>query len=251
MLPILSLLLVLVLSLLVTRVATVALTYTGLSRASARFQARSAFTGAGFTTEESEKVVRHPVRRRIVLLLMLLGNAGIVTAVSALILTFIGQGQDQGGLALKVGVLVAGVAGLWGLAASPWVDRYLSRLIARLLDRYTQLDTRDYAGLLHLGGEYMVSELQVQEGDWLTDRSLAELGLREEGLLVLAVERPDGTFVGIPEGATCFGPGDNVIIYGRATALEALDERRADRQGEREHARAVADRRQGGDDEAP
>lgn len=238
MLPILSLLLVLVLSLLVTRVATVALTYTGLSRAAARFQARSAFTGAGFTTEESEKVVRHPVRRRIVLLLMLLGNAGIVTAVSALILTFVGQGQ--GHLALKVVVLVAGVAGLWALAASRWVDRYLSRLIARLLDRYTRLDTRDYAGLLHLGGEYLVSELAVQEGDWLAERPLGELGLREEGLLVLAVERADGTFVGIPEGATRFAPGDKVILYGRAGALEALDERRAGRRGERRHRQAVA-----------
>lgn len=249
MLPILSLLLVLVLSLLVTRVATVALTYTGLSRAAARFQARSAFTGAGFTTEESEKVVRHPVRRRIVLLLMLLGNAGIVTAVSALILTFVGQGQGQGSLGLKVVVLVAGVTGLWALAASRWVDRYLSRLIARLLDRYTQLDTRDYAGLLHLGGEYLVSELAVQEGDWLAERPLEELGLREEGLLVLAVERADGTFVGIPEGATRFAPGDNVILYGRTAALAELDERRAGRTGERRHQESVAahERAQRGD----
>jgi len=35
-------------------------TATGLSRESARFQARSALTGGGFTTTESEAVVRHP-----------------------------------------------------------------------------------------------------------------------------------------------------------------------------------------------
>lgn len=88
MAPILSLLLVVSISILITRVATVALTHTGLSREAARFQARSAFTGVGFTTQESEKVVNHPVRRRVVLGLMLVGNAGIVTAVSSLILTF-------------------------------------------------------------------------------------------------------------------------------------------------------------------
>ena len=62
MLSIISLLVVLTLSIVVTRVATVALTYTGLSRESARFQARSAFTGVGFTTSESEKAVKeaHP-----------------------------------------------------------------------------------------------------------------------------------------------------------------------------------------------
>ncbi|WP_419175988.1 hypothetical protein [Desulfosediminicola sp.] len=59
MLSIVSLLLVLASSILVTRIATVALTHTGLSRESARFQARSAFTGVGFTTNESEKVANH------------------------------------------------------------------------------------------------------------------------------------------------------------------------------------------------
>lgn len=107
MLAILSLLVVVVLSILVTRVATIALTHTGLSREAARSQARSAFTGAGFTTSESERVLSHPVRRRIVMLLMLLGNAGFVTAVSTLILTFVSPGG--GALGVKVVALVAGV----------------------------------------------------------------------------------------------------------------------------------------------
>jgi len=55
MLSIISLLMVLTLSILVTRIATVVLTHTGLARESAKFQARSAFTGVGFTTTESEK----------------------------------------------------------------------------------------------------------------------------------------------------------------------------------------------------
>jgi hypothetical protein len=57
---------VLALSMLITGLATSALSMTGLSRESARFQARSAFTGTGFTTQEAEKVVNHPVRRRII-----------------------------------------------------------------------------------------------------------------------------------------------------------------------------------------
>jgi len=220
----LSLILVLALSLLVTRVAAVALTFTGLSRATARFQARSAFTGAGFTTAESEKVVNHPVRRRIVQTLMLLGNAGIVTSVSALILTFLGQGE--GGAGLKILLLVAGTGLLGVVATSQWVDRYISRATAWALHRFTDLDTRDYSGLLHLGGEYMVSELHVEPGDWLTCGPLRDLRLRDEGVLVLALERPDGTFVGVPDFSMRVRPGDNLILYGRATALQRLDERR-------------------------
>lgn len=89
MVGLISLLVIVALSMLITRVATIALTHTGLSRESARFQARSALTGAGFTTTESEKVVNHPVRRRIVMILMLVGNAGIVTGMASLMLTFV------------------------------------------------------------------------------------------------------------------------------------------------------------------
>lgn len=54
MLGITSLLVVVTRSILVTRIATLALTHTGLSREAASFQARSAFTGVGFTTSEAE-----------------------------------------------------------------------------------------------------------------------------------------------------------------------------------------------------
>lgn len=89
MIAIIFLLPIITVSVLVTRLASIALTHTGLSHESARFQARSAFTRLGFTTSESERVVSHPVRRRVVMLLMLLGNAGIVTAMSSLILAFV------------------------------------------------------------------------------------------------------------------------------------------------------------------
>lgn len=55
MAAIMSLLIALTLSLLVTRIAAMALMLTGMSREAARFQARSAFTGVGFTTQEAEE----------------------------------------------------------------------------------------------------------------------------------------------------------------------------------------------------
>lgn len=57
---VIAFLIVLTLSLVITRIATVALTMTGLSSEAAEFQARSAFTGTGFTTAEAEKIVNHP-----------------------------------------------------------------------------------------------------------------------------------------------------------------------------------------------
>ncbi|MEJ2031618.1 MAG: TrkA C-terminal domain-containing protein [Deltaproteobacteria bacterium] len=238
MFAILSLLLIITLSILITRIATISLAHTGLSREAARFQARSAFTGVGFTTDESEKVVNHPVRRRIILLLMLVGNAGIATAISSLILSF--MSRDSGSpFYLKLVILLGGIILLWFIAQSQWIDERLSKSISRALNRYTSLDVKDYASLLHLAGEYRVMELQVNSTDWLADMSLADLRLRDEGITVLGIERPPAIFIGGPSGDTVIQPGDTLIIYGRELALASLDQRFKGKMGDLAHEQAV------------
>ena len=66
MLAAVSLFVIITLSALVTKVAAIALMHTGLSTEIAKFQARSAYTGSGYTSQESEKLMNHPVRRKIV-----------------------------------------------------------------------------------------------------------------------------------------------------------------------------------------
>lgn len=220
-----SLILIVTLSMLITRIAAIALVHTGVSRELAKFQARSAFTGAGFTTEESERMVNHPVRRRIIMLLMFLGNAGIVTGIGSLILTFVGQDEDLSTW-FKLGAIGLGLALLWFVAQSQWVDRVLFNFVSRLLDRHTELQVRDYASLMHLTDDYRLVDLALENGDWVVDRSLEAARLRDEGVVVLAIERRDGTFLGTPQADTVMRDGDRLIIYGRVDALKRLDERR-------------------------
>ncbi len=220
---------------------TSALAHTGLARESARFQARSAFTGAGFTTNESEKAVQHPVRRRIVLFLMLLGNAGFVAAVSSLILSFVGDDRDASQFWWRIALLAAGLGLLWMLAQSEWVDRHLCRWIDWALKRYTRLEVRDYASLMHLAGDYRIVELRVRSDDWLAGRTLARTRLRAEGIDVLGIQRREGLYLGAPTPETEILPDDTLLLYGRISALEKLDARRADRGGDEEHREAVAE----------
>lgn len=234
MVPIISLFMVVTISILITRIATVALTQTGLARESAKFQARSAFTGVGFTTSESEKVVNHPVRRRILLLLMLLGNAGVVTAVSSLIISFVNLNQTDH-LWLKMVLLVSGLVLLWSLAASKWLDQRLSALISSFLHQHTQLQAHDFSKLLHLAGEYQITELFIGNDSWMADKTIGTLGLRNEGLIVLGVVRRDGSYIGAPDGRTLLSPDDTVIIYGRAGGIADLDRRKDDDVGREGH----------------
>ncbi|MFW6151399.1 MAG: TrkA C-terminal domain-containing protein [Verrucomicrobiota bacterium] len=237
-----ALLTILGLSLLITRLATVALTLTGLSYEAARFQARSVFTGTGYTTSEAETVMEHPVRRRIIMALMLLRSAGIVSIILSLILSFMGSKQDT--TMTRLLWLVGGVAALWLLSLSRVVDKALRKLMQRALTRWTNMEVRDYVGLLKLSGDYVIRELKIKEGDWLAGKNLTSCRLREEGVTIIGIYRSNGSYVGVPQALTRIKPGDTLILYGRSEPLSQLDQRESGTTGDRKHQQAVNDQQQ-------
>lgn len=233
--------------LLVTRIATVALMFTGLSRELARFQARSAFTCCGFTTTEAERVVQHPVRRRIIMFLMLMSSGVTVLAISSLIPVFLdpgGGGYSGQRLMFRLLLLVAGVSLIWAVSISKWVDNKLSRLIGWALRRFTSLEVMDYHALLRFSEGYSVTEISVTTGDWVVGKSLAELRLADEGIEVLGIHRQDGEFIGTPTGSTYIRNGDRLLTYGKLEHIAELEQRRADAAGDQAHERRVAEQRQ-------
>jgi uncharacterized transporter YbjL len=229
---------VLVASLLVVRVGAVALALTGMAREAARFQARSAFFGVGFTTTEAESVVGHPVRRRIIAWLIVLGNAGVISVLGTLVISF---GGNQGDTLKRAGLLLAGLLVLAFVAASRPVDRAVNRAIRRALARWTDLDVRDYSAVLELEGGYAVAELLVEDPDWVAGRRLCEVTLRDEGVVVLGVRRPGGVYLGAPDGDTVIQAGDVLTLYGRAERVAELDRRARGNDGDAAHASAVGE----------
>jgi len=230
-----SLLVILALGLIIVRVATAILEATGMSEQAARFQARSAFTSSGFTTRESESVVEHPIRRKVVMWLMLLGNAGLVAAAGSLIVGFHGSGSDSWRILELAVILLAFVF----VSRSRWIDRRMTSGIARVLNRFTDLPERDADSLIQLAGGYSVSELAVQDGDWIAGRTLADTVLRDEGVIVLGVRRDSGRYLGLPTGDTRVDVGDTLIVYGASKALDELDRRPAGELGNRQHRLAA------------
>lgn len=240
MIAIATLLVVVTVTLIVNRVGTIALTATGLSAEVAHFQARSALTGVGFTTTESELIVSHPMRRRIVLTLMLLGNAGMVTIIATLVVGFAGRGDPTNALA-RVGTLAGGLILILLAARSKTVDRLLSKYISRALRRFTKLELRDYVQLLDLASNHAVAELGVEAASWVAEHQLADLHLPAEGVLVLGIRRTDGTFLGAPRGHTRIHEHDTLILYGYADVLEDLGNRKVGMAGDRAHLELMSE----------
>jgi uncharacterized protein with PhoU and TrkA domain len=119
------------------------------------------------------------------------------------------------------------------------IDLFLSRIITIALRRYTSLDVRDYFALLHLAHNYRIIEVYVNQDDWVAERSIHELRLNDEGVLILGIQRAKGNFIGAPTSYTKIQIHDTLTVYGAAAACERIDKRKRGEAGDREHEEAV------------
>jgi hypothetical protein len=212
MIAALTLFTVLTISILVSRTGAVALRLTGLPEQVARFQARSAFTGAGFTTSESEAIVNHPVRRRIVSQLMIVGNLGLVSVMATVIVSLVGSSGPEGALLLQLLWLAAVLLVLWFLVLNPFADRIMCNIIGRLLARTEGFGGRKPARLLQLPAGHGVTQILVHPESGLAGRQLRELV--SNGVVILGLQREDGTYINLPRDGEEVRPADEIFFYG-------------------------------------
>jgi hypothetical protein len=204
-----SLLIILTLSIMVTRIAAVALRMTGVPDGVARFQARSAFTGAGFTTSESEAVVNYPIRRKIIGFLMLLGNLGFISLLGTVTVTFLRTDNETHAMAGQVLWLAGTLVLLWFIAINPLADKIMCGLIGALLKRVTRLGEGRTVRLIQIADDYSLASYQVVDGAPVIGKSVgAVLGA---GPCLVGLRRADGGYHHKPAGDTILASGDMVF----------------------------------------
>lgn len=220
MIALFSLLIIVILSIVVVRVGSSALELTGLSTEIASFQAQSAFSGAGFTTVESETIVTHPVRRRIIRVLILMGSAGVTTSIATLVLAFMGQ-SGKGALE-RGGVLLLGLLAIFLFARSKHIYNMMKIIIINALKRWTTLRLYDYEQLFGLGEGYAIAKITIKQDNPLNNKPIKELKFQLEGILILAIHRKDGNkvqFIGAPHGEAVIKTDDELICYAKESAI--------------------------------
>ena len=157
----LSVFVLLSLSVFIVRVASVALRITGLDDSSARFQALSAFSGTGFTTLEAEAIVNYPVRRKVVSLLMIIGNVGLVGVFATVAASLVHTDGELTAVLTQIGWLLVVLAVLWFFILNRRADRLMCGWISRFLMARTVLGRRPYQRLLQLGSGVSICEHEI------------------------------------------------------------------------------------------
>ena len=237
MIGIITFLTIITVTLLTTRIAAVALSLTGMSDISAKFQARSALSGAGFTTSESEAIMTDPRRRKIILKLMLIGHVGFVAIMATGVLSFMHIKNDKGWISIIV--FLVGLGFLLFLTLSKTTDKYLRKIIQKFFRKHTDFATKDYDNLLCLNGNFILAEIPVEKNDWLENKNLKDAKLDKEGVLVLGIRKPSGDYIGIAQPDTIFQLDDLITLYGHSEQLDAINKRSAGHKGEASHIEGI------------
>lgn len=190
---------------------------TGLDINKARFQALSALTGTGYTTHESEAIMRHPLRRKVVMILMIIGNAGLVSIIFTLVTT-----SKSGLTFVQLAISLALLIGLIRLISDRWLIGALDKRIEATLEKHQLLiRKKSIEEVLRLGDTYGVAEVTIDENSELLALTLAQAGLTEKNILVLAIER-DGRFIHMPRSFDRILAKDVLLVYGDLESLRQL-----------------------------
>jgi len=221
-----ALILIILVSVVVVKIGTVALTMTGLDRRKAAFQALSAFSTTGWTTREAELLMSHDQRRRIVMILVVLGHAGFASGLATLMLSM-GEREISEVMA-KLGILAAAISLLFLLARWGGLDRQLTKEIEKRLRQTTDLRVTSFEEVLLLNEGYGVVEVYVRDDSHIVHKTLGQLQLRTRGMVVMAIDRA-GAVIPAPQAETMLSPGDRLICYGKAKTIGGIaDEKTAD-----------------------
>lgn len=227
MLSLILFIFVIFVSFVVVRIGAIAFHLTGLDWALSKFQSLSCFTGTGFTTRESELIVGHPQRRRIASVLMVLGNAGLVTLIASMVnslrphrleLPFLSGLPEWLSPWLSLTIIMIALYGLYRFINSRAAHHLTSALRRRILARYESGRAVSVEELTITTGGYGVLRIPVPPNTPIVSKTLLDSGLKAENILVLAIVRGSET---IPNPAVSIQirEHDELICFGRMDSI--------------------------------
>jgi len=213
------LLIAILVSFIVVRIGGFALQLTGIEPDVARFQALSAFSGTGFTTREAERVVGHRTRRRIVTILIILGNAGMVTVIATLVASFT-QVTGYEWFFINLAIIVGGIFGLYQLiirsnVGQRIVDRLQRPVMKRILRGIPAVEE-----VFHVEKDWAISLVMIKGGSNIIGLSVADI-TAEEDIEVLAIDRA-GTYLTRPNWDEKIVEGDRLLVYANRKSVKRI-----------------------------
>ena len=213
------LLIAILVSFIVVRIGGFALQLTGIEPDVARFQALSAFSGTGFTTREAERVVGHKIRRRIVTILIVLGNAGTVTVIATLVASFT-QVSGYMWFFIRLAIIVGGIFVLYQLIIRSDVgQRFLDWLQRPVMNRILR-ESPTAEEIFHMEKDWAISLVMIKGSSKSIGLSVADI-TAEGGIEILGINRA-GAYLTRPDREEKIAEGDRLLVYANRKSVKQI-----------------------------
>ncbi len=189
---------------------------TGLTREKSTFQVISLLTTAGFTTNESELIVKDKIRRRIAIAAMITGNAFSVIIVSLIISLFSNITQKQEAETLHFIFAGSGIfICLFVIYKLPFIHKIIDKVVEKLAHLLISRNNKENViTVLDNLGKVAIAEVYIRTmPDVMDGKSLIDSGLKDKyGINVLMVKRGNKTLNVSKD--TIFQIRDCIIVFG-------------------------------------
>jgi hypothetical protein len=213
------LLITILVSFIVVRIGGFALQLTGMEPEVARFQALSAFSGTGFTTREAERAVGNKMRRRIVTILIILGNAGMVTVIATLVASF----TQVGGYAwffIRLAIIIGGIFGLYQLVIRSNVGQRILDWLQRPIVKRILRAAPAAEEIFHVEKDWAISLVMIKGSSKSIGQSVADI-TAEGDIEILGINRA-GTYLTRPSREEKIVEEDRLLVYANRKAVKRI-----------------------------
>ncbi len=183
---------------------------TGLKQDISRFQVISMMTATGFTTEESELILGHPIRRKLATFLILFGVFSLAVIISS-ISQFLSKGLGLKEILIGTGLVLA----VWGVLKINGLQQMLAALFNRKVTRQVELADLPIREVFLKNKQDTLVNLQIFSDSVLAGQSLEQVVVEHDRLeLVVLFIKRGNVVLRKNIYKTRLQEGDQILVYG-------------------------------------
>jgi uncharacterized membrane protein YphA (DoxX/SURF4 family) len=201
---------------LVLEIAATLMILTGLKKEIARFQVVSLLTSTGFTTKESELILRHPLRRKIAMFLILFGVFSLAVLISSISGLLKENFQIPQLTLITLGLVVIVIA-----IKTKQINRTLTRVLHRHLQNEFATHELPLGEVLYTDEGDLVTEIQVFAESKIVDKRSNEIFGHGADVVLLLIQRANRKI-----RRKCLDlfiqEGDILLVYGDHAEIESM-----------------------------
>ena len=223
-----ALFVVIIAFIIVSEIFTILFRLTGLPEKKARFQAVSLLTTSGFTTGESELVMKTTLRRNIARSAMILGytfSAAFISIFVSLIISIGTDGNKEAteDLWIVVFTLVAILIVFIILTKIKFVKELFDKIVTKISYRILKNKSDNILTVIDKYSTDIIAEIHLAFiPELFVENNLEKSQIKQEyGIVVLAVSRKNKVFNSIQKDFV-FEKGDIVTLYGNEKSIKEI-----------------------------